>query len=759
MLRALFVAGSVMLASQALSSEPGNRFRGLSLEQALKTFEAQGIELLYSSALVKPWMHIRTEPSATEPHAALAEVLAPFRLEARAGPAGVVAIVRAAAPRSTEWRPKAAHVAATAVPLEEIIVTASRYELTRSLTPASVSLSGTDIEQLPDLGDDALRAIARLPGTATNGLGAQTHIRGGEADETLVRFDGIRLYNPFHLKDFQRLFSAIDPRIVSSVEVHTGALSAEFGDRLSGVIDIRSLQAPAPRYRELNASFFHTSALSSGLFREDRGEWVASVRRSNLDVWYHALSKEPGTPTYVDAFGKISYWLNDELRFTAGTLHFDDEISLSAEDRDERAAADYADRYYWLRLDHRPSPLLSGTTILSHAQLHSERTGWSDLEGVGGGRLHDRRAHRIETLQSDWSWHPSDRWLFRFGGELRDSAGSYEYEEEAEFALIVDAPGASMEPQRARSFHVEPHRHDYSAHASTRYGISPALTAEAGLRWESERAGPRLAVHYQLDDATSVRASWGRVFQSQSIDELQVADGISEFFAPQRTDHSSFSVERLLRNGVAVRVEAYDKRSSHLRPRYENLLNPLTLVPELRPDRVALTPTRARAHGVEVLLQRKRVGSLGWSLSYGWAEATESLGGVEVPRSWDQTHAFSALLDWSSSHWNVSIGVMHRSGWPTTAVFLEDAEELPILRTGSRNGRRGGTYDSVDLRAERKFMFQHSALSVFLEVANVFDRRNVCCTSYEIDDETAGLELESRHTLPRLPSLGFLWQF
>jgi len=59
---------------------------------------------------------------------------------------------------------------------------------------------------------------------------------------------------------------------------------------------------------------------------------------------------------------------------------------------------------------------------------------------------------------------------------------------------------------------------------------------------------------------------------------------------------------------LAVRVEAYRKHYSQLKPRYENLFDPLSLVPELRWDRVRIAPDAARAEGVEWLLTRRGPG-------------------------------------------------------------------------------------------------------------------------------------------------------
>jgi outer membrane receptor protein involved in Fe transport len=763
-LAGLGVGAALMLACMPTVTAASAGFRGMSLEQALATLEERGLALVYSSALVQPWMRIRTEPAATDPEALLAELLAPFGLHGRSGPGGVIAIVRAAPshPSGTESRkPAETRPAQTSalVPLEEIIVAASRYELTRSFSVPSGAFTGTDIENLPDLGDDALRAIARLPGAATNGLTARLNVRGGEAGETLVRFDGMRLYNPFHLKDFQSVFSAVDPRIVDSVDVYTGGFAARFGDRMSGVVDIRSLQAPGPRYRELNVTFFNTSALSSGRFADGRGEWVGSIRRSNMDLWYHALSEEPGTPTYSDAFGKLSYDLNDRMRLTAGTLYFADEVSLSVEDRDERANAEYADRYYWLRLDHEPNSFVSGTTLFGRAELRSDRSGSTDLEGLGSGNVTDRRSVSVDSLQSDWSWHASERYLVQFGGELRRAKGVYDYQDEMEFDLLFDTPGAPNATERARSIHVEPHKNDYSLYGTLRYGVTPRLTSDVGFRWESGRVSPRVGMRFQVREWTFLRASWGRVYQSQGIDELQVADGVTEFFPAQQADHASLGLEHRFSSGIGLRVEAYNKRLSHLRPRFENLLNPLTLVPELRPDRVELAPSRASARGVEIVLSQKDAGALSWWLGYSLSAAKERLAGVETRRSWDQTHAVSAGLNWNTEKWNVGVAMIQRSGWPTTDVALEDGGEVPIVTTGPRNAIRSDVYRAVDLRIARRFALEHSSLSVFLEVANLFDRDNPCCISYELDDESAGLELERRNSVPRIPSLGVLWQF
>ena len=100
-------------------------------------------------------------------------------------------------------------------------MTASRYSWVRLPQVSLTRLSDAELRIAPNVGDDPLRTIARLPGAVGSDLSAKINMRGGATDETLVRFDGVRLHNPFHLKDFQSIFSAINPALVGAADIYT----------------------------------------------------------------------------------------------------------------------------------------------------------------------------------------------------------------------------------------------------------------------------------------------------------------------------------------------------------------------------------------------------------------------------------------------------------------------------------------------------------------------------------------------------------
>lgn len=655
--------------------------------------------------------------------------------------------------------------------LEEVVVAASQYELTRAVGESRTLLTNEDIEYMPDFGDDALRVVSRLPGTTTNGVSATSNIRGGEVGETLVRFDSLRLYDPFHLKDFQSIFSTVDPRIVSSMDIYTGGFPAAFGDRMSSVVDVVSLAAPDERYHEIAMSFFNASLLSSGRFGEggESGEWLASVRRSNLDVLYDAYSEQIGKPHYVDGFAKVGYQINDSLRITGNFLYFADDVFLMDAEGDKRATAEGDDSYFWLRLDHTPSPNLTGATLLARSKLTNDRSGFTIEPGLSIGSLDDRRSSTIHSLQSDWSAQLNDEFLLQFGGTVSRMEGRYRYQDEAQFDVLFDIPGAPTETSRTRDFRLDPRGDQYSLYGTLRYSPTSRLTADLGLRWDKQTLdpdhtgtlGPRLGLRYQIGERTYLRGSWGRFYQSQAINELQVEDGVERYFKPQRSDHTVLGLEHDFAQGLNLRVEAYDKHMSDLRPRYENLLNSLTLLPELKPDRIEVSPSSARARGVELFLSQRLQYPVTWWFGYSWSWVKDRIDGERLFRSWDQTHSVSAGLNWDTPKWNVGFGLIYRSGWPTTPVALDDSSPTPIVEVAQRNSDRVDFFRSADLRITRKFELDASSVSVFLEITNLFGRHNPCCIEYEIlpVEEGGGLELQTLDYLPTIPSIGFIWNF
>jgi hypothetical protein len=744
-------------------------YRGLPVEAVLEELRARGLEFLYSSDLVKPWMRVEREPNARDPEALLAEILAPHGITLTRGPGETLMLVRAGTETPRHARPGSPDRPAPA-PIDAVIVSASHYQFGKEPVPPPVVLGVAELESLPDIGEDPVRAVARLPGVASQDFSSRVHLRGGTAEETLFRFDDWRLYNPYHLKDFFGVFSSIDPGIVSDIRIYTGGFPAAFGDRSSGVVDIAPRLPVRSFQGQALASLMTAGAVLDGGFADGAGDWAFAARRGNMDVFFDLVDSPLGEPQYSDYYAHGGRRLNDWLAISANALAFDDKVLAFDSDQEEEARAEYSDRYYWLRADLGEADGLGGRVLAGQTRITSQRRGTADLPGVGSGALVDIRDFTINSVQADGWWRVGTRSLLQGGIEWRDQRGRYDYEDEAEFALLFLTPGAATSPERSRSLHLRPAGRQYGGYVNWRFEFTRAVTTDLGARFDRATLAqhdptqwsPRTVLMWRPGDRTRLRIGWGQYHQAQGIHELQVPDGESSYQRAQRATHFVASVEQDLHPTLLLRLEAYRKDYDHPFLRHENLLDTLVVLPELKPDRIRLDPDAALAEGAEISM-RYDDGRFAGFASYTHSRVKDRVDGEWQARNWDQRSFATAGVGWRGERWEASFATTWHRGWPTTEASLLTLEPFPLVETGKRNAESIPDYFRIDARAARRFDLGTSGeLTVFAEVNNLLKRNNQCCTEYQLEDEEVDevfLDVETRGSLPLIPSIGVLWRF
>jgi outer membrane receptor protein involved in Fe transport len=655
----------------------------------------------------------------------------------------------------------------TVPPLDEVVVTASRYEVGSRAEPSATYFSRDEIESLASLGDDTLRVAHHLPGVATNEFSARPYVRGGAPNELAVLLDGVRVVEPYHLRDFQAVFSVVDQRIVDSVAVHAGGFPAAYGDALSALMVIEPRE-PTELAHEVGLSVLYTSLLTSGTFADGGGSWLASVRNSNLE---RVLADELGQPSYSDLFVRVRSDLGPKQRLTFGGLRFRDDIVLTLENEpgDRQVAnSDTTSRQNWLKLDSEWTEKLSSTTWLHSTALESSRREVvADLAEIVGN-VDDRRELDVVGVKQAWQFEPSGRQLWAIGAELEQRDAHYRYAGAADRRGLLATLGGTAPPLRALA--LDPGGDSYGVYVEDRVRATERLIVDLGLRWDRQtylpssadsQFSPRASLLYRLGSRTDLRVSHGRFFQAEGLLELQVEDGVSEFSPAQRAAHSIVSVEHRFQGTLALRAELYRKWTRQVRPRYENLFDPLELLPELRASRVLVAPERAEARGIDLFVSGEQ--PVSWWAGLSLARAEDEVDGVGVPRSWDQRRALNAGATWRAGSWDLSgAAVVHR-GWPTTTVTVVTAasgERLAVA--GERNASRLGAVRRLDVRASREFGLGPGSLRFFAEVTNLTDRRNPCCLVYEPATTSNGLPSlvgTERARAGITGNIGMLWQF
>jgi outer membrane receptor protein involved in Fe transport len=411
---------------------------------------------------------------------------------------------------------------------------------------------------------------------------------------------------------------------------------------------------------------------------------------------------------------------------------------------------------------------------VSATHIENQRNGSVAEPGERTGQVNDRRSLRAATLTGELSLQQGV-FATRVGFSAGRRASGYRYLSEIEFLEdLVPVPNGGL--QINRDFNLRPEGQQYAAYLTSRMSLSQRLTAEVGGRWDRQtytsgagrdQYSPRISLLFKVNEKTRLRASWGRFFQAQPINGLQVEDGVDQFFSAQRAEHTIIGLERGLAEGFDLRVELYRKEFSSLQPRFENLFDPLVLLPELEADRVRVAPQGARAEGIEVLLTRRSHGPWSWWLNYVWSRVEDDIDGVNFPRNWDQRRAAKLGATRSGEKWDLSIAGTLRSGWPTTLAFLEAVDDgagnlTQQVVLGPRNGARLGAFSSLDIKATRRFKLRDSELEAFIDITNALLRRNPCCIAYSLSEPTPGsyqLDREVEYWPRIVPNLGVLWKF
>ena len=184
-------------------------YEGRSIAEVIDEFREDGQPFAYSTNLVSSDLAVEEEPLPGSPLEIVNQILQPHGLIIRTD-SGVHLVVRDTNARQSIDDAKSAPEAPSAEsPMEAVIVSASRYAISRDIAASKFSIDQRTIQNMPDVGEDPVRVTQRLPGAAASGASALAHFRGGETNEIGIMLNGQWLFDPFHVRDFQNIFSSL----------------------------------------------------------------------------------------------------------------------------------------------------------------------------------------------------------------------------------------------------------------------------------------------------------------------------------------------------------------------------------------------------------------------------------------------------------------------------------------------------------------------------------------------------------------------
>ena len=225
----------------------------------------------------------------------------------------------------------------SSIQLREVKVSAERQEMKTEVKAAVIKITPKDLEMIPSIGGepDLAQYLQIVPGVVFTGdQGGQLYIRGGSPVQNKVLLDGMIVYSPFHSIG---LFSVFDTDIIRNTDVYTGGFSAEYGGRISSIMDIKTRDGNKKNFEgKLSANTFGSKLLMEGpLSKTGKSSFVFSGKTSYLNKSSELFYKHPilsfdekGLPySYTDLYGKFSFHGGNGSKLNIFGFNFTDQVN------------------------------------------------------------------------------------------------------------------------------------------------------------------------------------------------------------------------------------------------------------------------------------------------------------------------------------------------------------------------------------------------------------------------------------------------
>ena len=522
---------------------------------------------------------------------------------------------------------------------------------------------------------DIIKAVLTLPGVKSVGEASSGfNVRGGSTDQNLILFNDGTIYNPTHLFG---IFSAFNPDIVSEVELYKSSIPAEFGGRISSVLDVRSREGNANKIAGsvglgLLTSRFHIE----GPLAKGRTTFIAGAR-TTYSNWLLKLLPQTseyagGRASFSDLNASVTHKVNDNNTLQGYFYWSRDGFEFSR---------DPAFSYFNLNVSARWRRRISGR-LNRTASLGFDRYGARLENSLGNNQL---SGYSVDTQINQGFLKLNYRYAVTDAHDLSFGLHTIYYNLQPG-AMAPLYPGESLVKNWSidREQAVEP-----ALFASDSWTVTPDLTLEGGIRLSGLLAlNPakfyltpefRLSGKYSLRDNLSVKAGFNTMSQhihlisnTSSISPIDTWQLTTDRIRPQSGWQAASGLYWTVANGtVDLTLEAYYKRTAH---QLDYKSGATTLMnPHLADD---LVETYGKAYGVE-LMAKKTSGKLtGW-LSYSYSRSmlremedrgvATINGGAWYNAPHDKPHEVKLVGNYKFTHrYSLSANLDYATGRPVT---------------------------------------------------------------------------------------------
>lgn len=681
--------------------------------------------------------------------------------------------------------------------LEEIVVTARATDGDPRATPNTVLLDREEIRRNPGSAGDVLRAMDVLPGVIATGEFSSFTVRGNGPRDNLILVDGIPFDRVAHFDESLGEQEAVDgggrysifaPNLIGSARFSPGAWRAAEGGRNGSLLELEIADGnPVSSTAGARIDIIGVEADYDGpSYVADNTRVLVSARQFDFSNLFEAIDeKDIGVQRLKDFIAKSVTDLNNAHRLELLAIHASEdstrtvENALASENFEDVGLEDsqqdstllgmtwrwfpgevsqWRNTFYYRNSDTMaaegeaypdlagPDPTLATTPVREDILLIDEREteiGWrSDFStplGPGGLFSTGTRIARVDLdfdrrLSGDWI-----RYVYEASDFRADPAQRY----------IVLTPGQYDSSVSAEQTQMAAYV-DY-AWTFGDFTWTPGLRYERDGFSEESVVAPRLLLSWQPDAVTRVWTGGGVYYQSPRYLDI-AADPSNLDLRNERSTQWVLGVSRHLREDLRFSAEGYFQKLDDL------------IVFDDRTTHTARNIGEGSARGVDLMLARRMSASWSASATYSYSRARrdDKLGEGNYAADWDRPHALGMVGTWQpGDRWTLSAKWKYASGRPTDAFIvhgdvLGDAGPARFSKELTRtNAERLPAYHSLSLRADYQRRFGPLSLVAYLDVLNVYGRKNA--NGYEWDERRGVNIIEGLDEA--LPTIGLRFEY
>lgn len=648
-----------------------------------------------------------------------------------------------------------------------------KQEVARTESQVSIEkITSKDIQQMPSIGGqaDLAQYIQVLPGVVFSGdQGGQLYIRGGSAIHNKVLLDGMVVYNPFHSIG---LFSVFETDIIRNADIYTGGFSAQYGGRISSVMDITTKDGNKKHFSgKLAASTFGANLLLEGplLKKKDYSlSYILSAKNSYLSKTstsiYSYMNKELPYD-YFDLYGKLTLATDNGSKINFFGLNFSDKVNQY------EAIADFnwVNRAFgtnFLLIPGTSSALVEGVVAYSDYTMNMRETttNQNQMSNIGG----------FNVGLSVTNFFGDDR--LKYGMEMEGNTTRTAYKINDTITDYSTEIGLyAIYKLLYRSILLEPSlRLNYYASLGNIF-LEPRLSAKWNIT-KKFRLKLATGVYSQsfLDtksDRDIVNLFTGYMTVNPDLNIVGSFRGEDLSTYVQKSNHFIFGAEYDILRNFNLNVELYYKTMSNLTSVNRERLYADDPEHSDKPEyqRKEYTVENGKAYGADFSLKYDDGRLYVWTI-YSLGKVIREGEMQTYSPHYDRRHNVNVLINYQmgqSRDFEISLRWNYGSGFPysPTASMVEMLDfsnginsnyisQNGTLTTiyGELNSERLPNYHRLDLSAKKRFdIGKRSILEINLSVTNVYNRNNLFywnrITSQRVDQ------------LPIMPSLGITYTF